>query len=185
MDVTLFLDAPSHLYKRSCPSVRRSVRRSVGPSVPRYFQTRTRRILCRVSAIRPCFSFTQESCLVLTQYFVPRMIDFPSFLLFAESYQGASRLLRAENGTLCRPQNRRESRRHARLFQICPRTLCQLGLASSFKKENMRRMAASKQKKNKNTAQRLVNDGFPPLYFLSLIDFLCHIYTPFDKSFAY
>ena len=28
-----FLDAPSHLYKRLCPSVRRSVRRSVRPSV--------------------------------------------------------------------------------------------------------------------------------------------------------
>ena len=41
------LDAPSHLYKRVCPSVRPSV----GPSVPRYFQTRTRRILCRVSGL--------------------------------------------------------------------------------------------------------------------------------------
>ena len=46
-----FLDAPSHLYKRVCPYVRPSVRRSVGPSVPRYFQTRTRRILCRVSGL--------------------------------------------------------------------------------------------------------------------------------------
>ena len=27
-----FFDAPSHLYKRSCPSVRPSVHRSVGPS---------------------------------------------------------------------------------------------------------------------------------------------------------
>ena len=45
--VFCFLDAPSHLYKRVCPSVRRSV----GPSVPRYFQTRTRRILCRVSGL--------------------------------------------------------------------------------------------------------------------------------------
>ena len=35
-----FLDAPSHPYKRVCPSVRPSVR----PLVPRYFQTRTRRI---------------------------------------------------------------------------------------------------------------------------------------------
>ena len=35
-----FLNAPSHLYKRVCPFVR--------PSVPSYFQTRTRRILCRV-----------------------------------------------------------------------------------------------------------------------------------------
>ena len=34
----LFLDASSHLYKRVCPSVRRSVRRSVGPSVTSYFQ---------------------------------------------------------------------------------------------------------------------------------------------------
>ena len=51
----LFLDAPSHLYSRLCPSVRRSVRPSVGPpvrpSVPCYFQTRTRRILCRVSGL--------------------------------------------------------------------------------------------------------------------------------------
>ena len=42
---------------RGCvrPSVRPSVRRSVGPSVrpsvPRYFQTRTRRIWCRVSGL--------------------------------------------------------------------------------------------------------------------------------------
>ena len=34
-----FLDAPSHLYMRSCPSVRPSVRRSVGPYVPCYFRT--------------------------------------------------------------------------------------------------------------------------------------------------
>ena len=32
---------------RVCPSVRPSV----GPSIPRYFQTRTRRILCRVSGL--------------------------------------------------------------------------------------------------------------------------------------
>ena len=61
-----YLDAPSHLYKRSCPSVgpsvRPSVRRSVGPSVRRSVRpsvrpvlfskvksTHTRRILCRVS----------------------------------------------------------------------------------------------------------------------------------------
>ena len=31
--------------------VRPSVRRFVGPSVPRYFQTHTRRILCRVSGL--------------------------------------------------------------------------------------------------------------------------------------
>ena len=46
-----FLDAPSHLYKRVCPSVRRSVGPSVRLSVPCYFQTRTRRILCRVSGL--------------------------------------------------------------------------------------------------------------------------------------
>ena len=45
-----FLDAPSHLYKRVCPSVRSSVR----PSVPSYFQTRTRRILCHVSGLVLC-----------------------------------------------------------------------------------------------------------------------------------
>ena len=33
------------------PSVRPSVGPSVGPYVPRYFQTRTRRILCRVSGL--------------------------------------------------------------------------------------------------------------------------------------
>ena len=32
-----FLDATSHLYKRVCPSVRRSVRRSVGPLVAHIF----------------------------------------------------------------------------------------------------------------------------------------------------
>ena len=47
----LFLDAPSHLYKRVCPSVRSSVGPSVRPSVPCYFQTRTRRVLCRVSGL--------------------------------------------------------------------------------------------------------------------------------------
>ena len=56
----LFLDAPSHLYKRLCPSVRQSIRpRSVRPSVrpsvrlsiPNYFRTRTRRILCRASGL--------------------------------------------------------------------------------------------------------------------------------------
>ena len=52
--IHLFLDAPSHLYKRSCPSVRRSVGPSVGPSVsPVLFskvkRTHTRHILCRVS----------------------------------------------------------------------------------------------------------------------------------------
>ena len=40
-EVLFFLDAALHLYKRSCPSVHRSVRRSVGwsvrPSVTRFF----------------------------------------------------------------------------------------------------------------------------------------------------
>ena len=49
--ITPFLDAVSHLYKRVCPSVRPSVGPSVRRSVPRYFQTRTRRILCRVSGL--------------------------------------------------------------------------------------------------------------------------------------
>ena len=44
-----FLDAPSHLYMRSCPSVRRSVRPSVGPALfSKVKSTHTRRILCRV-----------------------------------------------------------------------------------------------------------------------------------------
>ena len=56
-----FLDAPSHLYKRSCPSVRRSVRPSVRRSVrPVLFSkmknTYTRRILCRVSGLVLLFS---------------------------------------------------------------------------------------------------------------------------------
>ena len=34
-----FLDATTHLYKRSCPSVYPSVPLSVGPSVPCYFKT--------------------------------------------------------------------------------------------------------------------------------------------------
>ena len=46
-----FLDAPSHLYMRSCPSVRPSVRRSIRRSVPCYFRRHTRRILCRVSGL--------------------------------------------------------------------------------------------------------------------------------------
>ena len=36
-NLIVFLDASSHLYMRSCPSVRRSVRRSVGPSVTCFF----------------------------------------------------------------------------------------------------------------------------------------------------
>ena len=47
-----FLDAPSHLYMRLCPSVRRSVRRSVCPVLfSRVKRTHTRRILCRVSGL--------------------------------------------------------------------------------------------------------------------------------------
>ena len=55
-----FLDTPSHLYKRLCPSVRRSVGPSVRPCVrpsvcPVLFskvkRTHTRRILCRVSGL--------------------------------------------------------------------------------------------------------------------------------------
>ena len=40
-----FLDASSHLYKRVCPSVRRSVGPSVGPSVTSYFQNRKMELL--------------------------------------------------------------------------------------------------------------------------------------------
>ena len=39
-----FLDAPSHLYKRVCPSVRPSVRRAVGPSVRRSVTPSLRRV---------------------------------------------------------------------------------------------------------------------------------------------
>ena len=47
--LAMFLDAPPHLYKRSCPSVRRSV----GPSVPRYFRRWTVRILGASCAVYP------------------------------------------------------------------------------------------------------------------------------------
>ena len=66
--VNTFLGAPSHLYKRVCPSVRPSVRRSVSRSVrrsiPRYFQTRTRRILCRVSGLVFPRSVSAQSSIV-------------------------------------------------------------------------------------------------------------------------
>ena len=51
---SLFLDAPSHLYMRSCPSVGPSVGPSVRRSVPLFLKvksTHTRRILCRVSGL--------------------------------------------------------------------------------------------------------------------------------------
>ena len=47
------LDATTHLYKRSCPSVRRSV----GPSVPRYFRRWTVRILGASCAVYPALFF--------------------------------------------------------------------------------------------------------------------------------
>ena len=56
----LFLDAPSHLYKR-CPSVGPSVRRSEGPSVPCYFRRWKVHILGESYAVYPAlfsFSFT-------------------------------------------------------------------------------------------------------------------------------
>ena len=46
--VSLFLDAPSHLYMRSCPSVGPSVRPVLFSKVK---STHTRRILCRVSGL--------------------------------------------------------------------------------------------------------------------------------------
>ena len=55
----LFLDAPSHLYVRSCPSVGPSVRRSVGPVLfSKLKSTHTRRIFCRVSGL--VFPFLQN-----------------------------------------------------------------------------------------------------------------------------
>ena len=48
-----FLDAPSHLYMRSCPSVGPSVRRSVRPLVPRYFRRWKSRILGASCAVYP------------------------------------------------------------------------------------------------------------------------------------
>ena len=51
--VQQFLDAPSHLYKRSCLSIGPSVRRSVGPSVPRYFRRWKVHILGASCAVYP------------------------------------------------------------------------------------------------------------------------------------
>ena len=57
--MAFFLDAPSHLYKRSCPSVRPSVRRSVRPALFSKVKGKdTRRIflfLCPM--LSPSFSF--------------------------------------------------------------------------------------------------------------------------------
>ena len=47
-----FLDAPSYLYKRLCPYVGLSIRRSVCPVLfLKVKKTHTRRILCRVSGL--------------------------------------------------------------------------------------------------------------------------------------
>ena len=47
-----FLDAPSHLYKKSCPSVGPSVRPFVGTVLfSKVKSTHTRRVLCRVSGL--------------------------------------------------------------------------------------------------------------------------------------
>ena len=54
---SFFLDAPSHLYKRLCPSIGPSV----GPSVPSYFQTRT--ILGASCAVYPAlFALSFSLC---------------------------------------------------------------------------------------------------------------------------
>ena len=51
---------PSHLYRRSFPSVGPSVRRSVGPALfSKVKSTHTRRILCRVSGLVSFTFFTQ------------------------------------------------------------------------------------------------------------------------------
>ena len=52
-----FLDAPSHLYKRSCPSARPSVRASVRRSVPCYFWRWKVRILGASCAVYPSMFF--------------------------------------------------------------------------------------------------------------------------------
>ena len=56
-----FLDAPSHLYKRSCPSVGPSVRSSVGPSVPCYFRRWSVRILGVSCAVYPALFLPRPS----------------------------------------------------------------------------------------------------------------------------
>ena len=47
-----FLDAPSHFYKRVCPSVRPSIRPSVGPSLSIKAHL--------MSGIRPCLRITRK-----------------------------------------------------------------------------------------------------------------------------
>ena len=91
----VFLDAPSHLYKRSCPSVRRSVGPSVGPVLfSKVKITHTRRILCRVSGLVISFVAISPSTLYIfvaaitfsvCLHFIPRYLSLIA-LYFARSY---------------------------------------------------------------------------------------------------
>ena len=67
-DIDQFLDAPSHLYKRLCPSVGPSVRPSVRPSA------RLSRVIFR--------RLLGASCAVYPALFFFLIIWFPNFLLF-------------------------------------------------------------------------------------------------------
>ena len=75
------------------PSVGRSVRPSVGPSVPSYFQTRTRRILCRVSGL---VFFLQKWCYLVATMWINtvhlklRHMFFDKSLWYTESYEQMS-----------------------------------------------------------------------------------------------
>ena len=81
-----FLDAPSHLYKRSCPSVGPSVRSSVGPSVPCYFRRWKVRILGASCAVYPALfilfwpHFTWIESFILTAFF-GRTVDLIMFCI--------------------------------------------------------------------------------------------------------
>ena len=76
-DAISFLDAPSYLYKRSCPSVRPSVR----PYVPFYFRRWKVRILGASCAVYPSlFFFSFPPCFPSFPPFFPYFL--PSFLPF-------------------------------------------------------------------------------------------------------
>ena len=79
---TLFLDAPSHLYMRSCPSVRPSVRRSVCPSVrlsvcpSRVFFRRWKvRILGASCAVYPALFCIKRSSFPFIKEFVGYIVN--------------------------------------------------------------------------------------------------------------
>ena len=73
-----FLDAPSQLYKRVCPSMLSSVHPSVGPYIPRFF----RRILGASCAVYPALLFL---CFLFFLSSFPLFFFFVSFSFFSPS----------------------------------------------------------------------------------------------------